>query len=107
MQQENINYLYVIIIKNLFKRLICVLYMCTYIILLYYRTRCIVYIFYYKLHTYYIIIICNVRTQRGINHVIGLRKFIQSSTVDLYGPLGAKMFFFFIFTLTKENIASL
>lgn len=47
----------------------------------------------YRLHTY--IIIYDVYTRRGINRVIGLRKFIQSSTVDLCGPLGAKMFFYF------------
>jgi len=53
---------------------------------------------------YYIIIICDVRTQWGINHVIGLRKFIQSSTIDLYEPLGAKMFYFLFLLLQKKTL---
>lgn len=43
-------------------------------------------------------------TRRGINHVIGLRKFIQSSTVDLCGHLGAKMFYFFYFYSYKRKL---
>jgi len=56
----------------------------------------------YRLHTH--IIIYDVFTRRGINRVIGLRKFIQSSTVDLCGPLGAKMFFFLFLLLQKKTL---
>lgn len=42
-------------------------------------------------------------TQRDINHVIGLRKFIQSSTVDLCGPLSAKMFFFYFYSYKRKH----
>jgi len=77
-----------------------VLYICTYIV--YY---CIIVhaVCSIKPHTYYIIIIYDVYTRRGISRVIGLRKYIQSSTVDLCGPLGPKMFFFYFYSFKRKH----
>lgn len=83
--------------------MLCVMYLYIYISIIYYEYTVVHAV--YRPHTYIIILTYDVYTLRGINHVIGLRKFIQSSTVDLCEPLGAKMFFLFI--LTKENITSL